>query len=290
MSASNASPDRPVARLGIGSIVRHVQFGAGRIVAYEPGQYVIVLRGGDTRRVAFEYDRLEAQDREETPRPTASGRPCATSLANTAGSMSTWSWRPAGPEGPFASSPASRTSRPRTCRSRRSSRRSSASATAFASWSRRSTPTRPSPSRTSSSFRATSRGATAASPRSTCSSGQRAVGCKAWASETETQSLLRFEQALDRHPEGASDPLYDLARGIPLLSALEHDDVAQGHLGALRELGHRECPRLAQLADDLAQRPTRHAPSATSLPSGSARVAGRPDEGARSPDPAAART
>jgi hypothetical protein len=54
-------------RLGIGTIVRHLQFGAGRIVAYEPGQYVIVFRGGDTRRVAFSFDGLEVQERKGDP-------------------------------------------------------------------------------------------------------------------------------------------------------------------------------------------------------------------------------
>jgi hypothetical protein len=55
------------ARFGIGSIVRHVQFGTGRIVGYEPDQYVIVFRGGDTRRVAFTYDGLEAEERRGDP-------------------------------------------------------------------------------------------------------------------------------------------------------------------------------------------------------------------------------
>ena len=53
----------PVPRLGIGTIVRHVQFGTGRIVAYEPGQYVIAFRGGDTRRVAMSYDGIEVESR-----------------------------------------------------------------------------------------------------------------------------------------------------------------------------------------------------------------------------------
>jgi hypothetical protein len=57
----------PVPRLGIGTIVKHVQFGLGRVVAYEPGQYVIVFRGGDTRRVAFAYDGLEVEERRGDP-------------------------------------------------------------------------------------------------------------------------------------------------------------------------------------------------------------------------------
>jgi len=54
----------PVPHLGVGTIVRHIQFGTGRVVGYEPGQYVIVFRGGDTRRVAFGYDGLEVDERK----------------------------------------------------------------------------------------------------------------------------------------------------------------------------------------------------------------------------------
>jgi hypothetical protein len=54
-------------RFGVGSIVRHLQFGVGRVVAYEPTEYVIVFRGGDTRRVAFAYDGLEAEQRVGDP-------------------------------------------------------------------------------------------------------------------------------------------------------------------------------------------------------------------------------
>jgi hypothetical protein len=56
---SQGSEPAPVPRFGIGSIVKHIQFGAGRVVDYEPGQYVIVFKGGDTRRVALSYDGLE---------------------------------------------------------------------------------------------------------------------------------------------------------------------------------------------------------------------------------------
>jgi hypothetical protein len=58
MTESASAPAGP--RFGVGSIVRHLQFGTGRVVAYEPGQYVVVFKGGDTRRVAFSYDGLEA--------------------------------------------------------------------------------------------------------------------------------------------------------------------------------------------------------------------------------------
>ena len=66
---ASSSPAAPatVPRLGIGSLVRHLQFGIGRIVGYEPGQYVIVFRGGDTRRVALTYDGLEPEERKGDP-------------------------------------------------------------------------------------------------------------------------------------------------------------------------------------------------------------------------------
>jgi hypothetical protein len=57
----------PVPRFGIGAIVRHVTFGAGRVVGYEPDHYVIVFRGGDARRVALTYDGLEAEQRAGDP-------------------------------------------------------------------------------------------------------------------------------------------------------------------------------------------------------------------------------
>jgi hypothetical protein len=56
-----------VPRLGIGTVVRHLQFGTGRIVGHEPGQYVIVFRGGDTRRVSFGFDGMEVEDRRGDP-------------------------------------------------------------------------------------------------------------------------------------------------------------------------------------------------------------------------------
>jgi len=65
---SPETPSPPAGpRLGIGTIVRHLQFGVGRIVAYESDQYVIVFRGGDTRRVAFGYDALEVDQRRGDP-------------------------------------------------------------------------------------------------------------------------------------------------------------------------------------------------------------------------------
>jgi hypothetical protein len=42
-------------------VVRHVQFGSGRIVSYEGDAYVILFRGGETRRVAFTFPDLQAE-------------------------------------------------------------------------------------------------------------------------------------------------------------------------------------------------------------------------------------
>jgi hypothetical protein len=51
--------DRP--RFGLGTIVRHRDFGRGRIVAFDENRYVIVFPGGEAKTVAFAFDGLEAQ-------------------------------------------------------------------------------------------------------------------------------------------------------------------------------------------------------------------------------------
>ncbi len=51
----------PGPRLGLGTIVRHRDFGRGRIVAYDEDRYVILFRGGDAKTVAFTFDGLEAE-------------------------------------------------------------------------------------------------------------------------------------------------------------------------------------------------------------------------------------
>src|SRR5262245_54097486 len=66
-SPSAAPAPAPVPRLGVGTIVRHLQVGLGPVVAYEPGQYVIVFRGGDARRVACAFDGLEVEERKGDP-------------------------------------------------------------------------------------------------------------------------------------------------------------------------------------------------------------------------------
>ena len=52
--------ERP--RFGLGTIVKHRDFGRGRVVAYDNDRYVIVFPGGDAKTVAFAFDGLEAQD------------------------------------------------------------------------------------------------------------------------------------------------------------------------------------------------------------------------------------
>jgi len=54
-------------RFGLGSIVRHRDFGRGRVVAYDDERYVIVFGGGDTRTVAFTFDGLEADGHPGDP-------------------------------------------------------------------------------------------------------------------------------------------------------------------------------------------------------------------------------
>jgi hypothetical protein len=68
MSSQPSQPGSGSApRFGIGSIVRHIQFGLGRVVAYEAGHYVIVFKNADTRRVAFGYDGLDVEQPKGDP-------------------------------------------------------------------------------------------------------------------------------------------------------------------------------------------------------------------------------
>jgi hypothetical protein len=58
----NAStPASPRPRFGVGSLVRHAQFGSGRIMSYEADTYVILFRGGETRRVPFASGDLKGE-------------------------------------------------------------------------------------------------------------------------------------------------------------------------------------------------------------------------------------
>jgi hypothetical protein len=47
-------------RFGLGTIVKHRDFGRGRIVAYDDDRYVILFAGGEARIVAFAFEGLQA--------------------------------------------------------------------------------------------------------------------------------------------------------------------------------------------------------------------------------------
>ena len=47
-------------RFGLGIIVRHRDFGRGRIVGYDQDRYVIMFPGGDAKMVAFTFEGMEA--------------------------------------------------------------------------------------------------------------------------------------------------------------------------------------------------------------------------------------
>jgi hypothetical protein len=48
-------------RFGLGTIVKHRDFGRGRVVAYDADRYVILFKGGDARTVAFTFEGLDAE-------------------------------------------------------------------------------------------------------------------------------------------------------------------------------------------------------------------------------------
>lgn len=56
---SDPAPTRP--RFGLGSVVRHGHFGSGRVTSYDGDAYVILFRGGETRRVPFAFPDLQAE-------------------------------------------------------------------------------------------------------------------------------------------------------------------------------------------------------------------------------------
>ena len=45
---------------GIGTVVRHRDFGRGRVVGYDGDRYVILFPGADVKMVAFTFDGLTA--------------------------------------------------------------------------------------------------------------------------------------------------------------------------------------------------------------------------------------
>jgi hypothetical protein len=55
------TPPSPRPRFGVGSLIRHAHFGSGRIVSYEGDAYVVLFRGGETRRVAFTFPDMKPE-------------------------------------------------------------------------------------------------------------------------------------------------------------------------------------------------------------------------------------
>ena len=51
----------PGPRFGLGSIVKHRDFGRGRVVAYDDDRYVIVFPGGNAKSVAFSFEGLQSE-------------------------------------------------------------------------------------------------------------------------------------------------------------------------------------------------------------------------------------
>jgi hypothetical protein len=62
---SDPTPARP--RFGVGSVVRHAHFGSGRVMGYDGDGYLILFRGGETRRVAFAFPDLRAESAAGDP-------------------------------------------------------------------------------------------------------------------------------------------------------------------------------------------------------------------------------
>ena len=48
------------AKFGIGSVVKHPDYGRGRVVAYDDDRYVVIFPGGNVKIVAFAYEWLQA--------------------------------------------------------------------------------------------------------------------------------------------------------------------------------------------------------------------------------------
>ena len=58
---SDDTPATPRPQFGVGTLVRHGQFGSGRIVSYEGDTYVVLFRGGEARRVAFTFPDMKPE-------------------------------------------------------------------------------------------------------------------------------------------------------------------------------------------------------------------------------------
>jgi hypothetical protein len=48
-------------KFGVGTVVAHPHFGRGKVVAYELDTYVVLFKGGETKKVAFTFDPMVAE-------------------------------------------------------------------------------------------------------------------------------------------------------------------------------------------------------------------------------------
>src|ERR1700742_2135570 len=58
-------PHKP--KFGIGTVCSHPHFGSGRVVAYEGDSYVVMFKGGETKRVAFSFELLKGEQLSGDP-------------------------------------------------------------------------------------------------------------------------------------------------------------------------------------------------------------------------------
>ena len=58
---SDEAPVTTRPKFALGAIVRHRDFGRGRVAAYERDRYIILFPGGDAKSVAFDFTGLEAE-------------------------------------------------------------------------------------------------------------------------------------------------------------------------------------------------------------------------------------
>lgn len=57
--SDSANPAKPA--IGLGAVVNHPIFGRGKVVSYEGPDYVVLFKGGETKRVAFTFDAMKPE-------------------------------------------------------------------------------------------------------------------------------------------------------------------------------------------------------------------------------------
>jgi hypothetical protein len=57
--SDSANPAKPA--IGLGAVVNHPIFGRGKIVSYEGPDYVVLFKGGETKRVAYTFDAMKPE-------------------------------------------------------------------------------------------------------------------------------------------------------------------------------------------------------------------------------------